>query len=166
MKLRLGEERSEPGKVETPRIDETLVWSMVYPPPNVVLRESASTTMSEDLMKVIRGGLPWIELEALQEILDVPLDKLAPMLRISKATLHRRKNEGRLTPEESDRVIRFARLMHIAIEALETEENARAWLSMPQQGLGGALPLEYAEAEMGAREVESLLTRIQYGVYS
>jgi putative toxin-antitoxin system antitoxin component (TIGR02293 family) len=94
------------------------------------------------------------------------LDRLALKLGMSKATLHRRKLDGRLTPEESDRVIRFARLMGRAVTVFETEENARLWLSSPQVGLGGAIPLDYAGTEIGAREVEDLLGRIEYGVYS
>jgi uncharacterized protein (DUF2384 family) len=39
-------------------------------------------------------------------------------------------------------------------------------LRSPQIGLGGAVPLAYAETELGAREVEDLLGRIEYGVYS
>ena len=53
-----------------------------------------------------------------------------------------------------------------AVEVMESEENARKWLASPQAGLGGAVPLEYAETEVGAREVEDLLGRIEYGVYS
>jgi putative toxin-antitoxin system antitoxin component (TIGR02293 family) len=94
------------------------------------------------------------------------MDRLAPLLGISIATLHRRKAAGRLDPVESDRVLRFARLMGKAIEVLETEENARSWMISPQYGLGGAVPLEYAGTEVGAREVEDLLGRIAYGVYS
>ena len=94
------------------------------------------------------------------------MDKLFPMLGISKATLHRRKAEGRLDQAESDRVVRFAKLMGKAVEVMESEENARHWLAAPQFGLGGAVPLEYAETEVGAREVEDLLGRIEHGVYS
>lgn len=65
-----------------------------------------------------------------------------------------------------DRVVRYARLMGLATQVLESPENARLWLSMPKKGLGGAIPLEYAETEFGAREVEDLLGRIEYGVYS
>jgi putative toxin-antitoxin system antitoxin component (TIGR02293 family) len=115
---------------------------------------------------VLRVGLPVQELEDLQASLDVPMEKLFPMLGISKATLHRRKADGRLGPAESDRVVRFARLMGKAIEVMESEENARQWLTSPQFGLGGAVPLDYAETEVGAREVEDLLGRIEYGVYS
>src|SRR5207244_10360328 len=98
--------------------------------------------------------------------LGVSMGKLIPMLGLSKATLHRRKAGGKLGPVESDRVVRFARLMGRAIEVLESEENARQWLTSPQFGLGGAVPLDYAETEVGAREVEDLLGRIEYGVYS
>ena len=53
-----------------------------------------------------------------------------------------------------------------AVEVMESEEHARQWLASPQVGLGGEVPLEYAETEVGAREVEDLLGRIEYGVYS
>ena len=49
---------------------------------------------------------------------------------------------------------------------METLDDGRRWLTSPQVGLGGAIPLEYAETEVGAREVENLLGRIEYGVYS
>lgn len=114
----------------------------------------------------VQAGLPFAEVEALRAGLDLPLDKLAPKLGLSKATLHRRKLEGRLTSTESDRVMRYARLLGRAVEVLESEEAARHWLQRPQYGLGGALPLDYAGTEAGAREVENVLGRIEYGVYS
>ena len=118
------------------------------------------------LIEVIRVGLPVQELDALQASLAVPMDRLARKLGLSRATLHRRKAQGRLGPEESDRVVRYARLMGKAVEVMEGEEAARRWLASPQVGLGRAVPLDYAETEVGAREVEDLLGRIEYGVYS
>ena len=118
------------------------------------------------MIALIRTGLPVAELDALQNTLDVPIDQLAPKLGISKATLHRRKAAGRLETDESDRVVRFARLMGKAVEVFESEEAARAWLSAPQHGLGGEMPLDYAMTELGAREVENLLGRIDHSVYS
>ena len=72
------------------------------------------------LLDELRKGLPFAELEALQESLDVPMEKLAPLLGISKATLHRRKAAGRLDSAESDRVGRYARLLGLATHVLET----------------------------------------------
>ncbi|WP_395739931.1 antitoxin Xre/MbcA/ParS toxin-binding domain-containing protein [Prosthecobacter sp.] len=118
------------------------------------------------LIESLKAGLPVQELHDLRSSLDLPMESLVPMLGISKATLHRRMAAGRLDAAESDRVIRFARLMGRAVGVMESTENARRWLAAPQRALGGAVPLEYAETEVGAREVEDLLGRIEYGVYS
>ncbi len=114
----------------------------------------------------LKAGLPVRELEALRHALDVPMERLAPLLGISRATLHRRLVSGRLDPAESDRVVRFARLLGRATEVFESLPNGRLWLNAPQLGIEGAVPLEYAETEVGAREVEDLLGRIEFGVYS
>jgi putative toxin-antitoxin system antitoxin component (TIGR02293 family) len=62
--------------------------------------------------------------------------------------------------------LRFARLLGQAVQLFGGLEEARQWLKAPQRGLGGAVPLDYAQTETGAREVENLLGRIDYGVYS
>ena len=118
------------------------------------------------LIEVIDMGLAMDELEVLRASLDLPMEKLAAKLGISVATIQRRKQQGRLEAGESDRVVRFARLMGKAMTVFGDEKDAREWLSAPQFGLGGAVPLDYAKTEVGAREVENLLGRIEHGVYS
>ena len=59
---------------------------------------------------------------------------------------------------------RLARLFERAVDILGGEEEARRWLEREQWGLGGAVPLQHAKTEPGAREVETLLGRIDYGV--
>jgi putative toxin-antitoxin system antitoxin component (TIGR02293 family) len=119
-----------------------------------------------ELIQRIQKGLRFSELKTLQDTLDLPFEKLAAKLCISRSTLQRRKVAGRLTPDESDKVLRFARLLEHATAVFGDVEKARAWLKHPQYGLGGAIPLDYAETEIGAREVDDLLGRIDYGVYS
>jgi len=119
-----------------------------------------------NLIQSLKSGLPVQELDDLQNNLALPMEKLVPMLGISKATFHRRKIAGKLDVAESDRVVRFARLLGKAAFVMESVEDGRRWLMSPQLGLGGAVPLEYAQTEVGAREVENLLGRIEYGVYS
>ena len=118
------------------------------------------------VVQVVQSGLDFDELEALRQQLDLPLDRLAALLGLARATVHRRKTTGRLTSDESDKVVRFARLLGHAVHLFGGVEDARRWLKGPQRGLGGAVPLEYAQTEAGAREVENLLGRIDYGVYS
>jgi len=124
-----------------------------------------SSRAPNQLVKAIEKGLAFSELETLRAHLDLPLEQLAEKLGIGRATLHRRKVSGRLDPDESDKVVRFARLFAQAEEVFEGKHEARQWLSFPQYGLGGAIPLDYARTEVGAREVEKLLFRIEYSVY-
>jgi putative toxin-antitoxin system antitoxin component (TIGR02293 family) len=119
-----------------------------------------------ELIRQIRKGLRFAELETLQHSLDMPFEQLAAKLSISRSTLQRRKHAGRLSSGESDKVLRFARLLEHATKVFGDVDKARAWLKHPQYGLGGAVPLDYAETEIGAREVDNLLGRIDYGVYS
>lgn len=119
------------------------------------------------LVKLLQVGLPFQELLDLQTRLGVPIERLAPMLGISKATFHRRKGgANKLPPAVSDRVVRYARLLGQAAKVFEGLEVAKHWLNAPQFGLGGAVPLDFAKTEIGAREVEDLLGRIEFGVYS
>ena len=129
-------------------------------------KSAAGACSPARLIEAVRVGLSVGELNVLQASLKVASEQLVKMIGISKATLHRRMSGGKLGSPESERVVRFARLMGRAVEVLESENNARQWLRSPQFGLGGAVPLEYATTEVGAREVEDLLGRIEYGVYS
>src|SRR5947207_12913115 len=119
-----------------------------------------------ELIQRIQKGLRFSELKTLQDTLDLPFEKLAAKLCISRSTLQRRKAAGRLSPDESDKVVRFSRLLRHATAVFGDAERARAWLKHPQVGLGGALPLDYASTEAGAREVEDLLGRSEDRVYT
>jgi len=127
---------------------------------------SVKVKHSSDLIRQIQKGLRFSELETLQNSLEMPFEQLAEKLSISRSTLQRRKAAGRLSPDESDKVMRFSRLLEHATNVFGDIDKARAWLKHPQYGLGGAVPLDYAETEIGAREVDNLLGRIDYGVYS
>jgi len=114
----------------------------------------------------IRRGMPITEFHALAEWLDVPDDQLAPMLGISRATFHRRRKAGHLESPESERIVRFARLLRRATGLFGDEEAAREWLKTPAFAFGGETPLSFADTEVGAREVEILLGRLEHGVFS
>ena len=47
-----------------------------------------------------------------------------------------------------------------------SDENTRGWFNAKILALGWKTPLEYAQTEPGAREVENIIGRIEHGVYS
>lgn len=119
-----------------------------------------------ETVATIRAGLPMVEFEGLQELLGLSAEGLAGYLGISRSTLVRRRKSGRLDMQESDRLLRYARLYARAEEVLGGAGSAREWLRAPARALGFASPLEFAETEAGSREVENLLGRIEHGVFS
>ena len=118
-------------------------------------------------VEALEAGLPQAELVDLQDSLAVTNDRLVQLVGLSKATFHRYKITGaNLDPLVSDRVARFALLLARAIKVFGSHQDAKTWLMSPQFGLGSQIPLDYAKTEVGAREVENLLGRIEYGVYA
>ena len=116
----------------------------------------------------IKAGLAVAEFDALRELLDLTVDSLAGRIGVSIATLSRRRQSGQpLDPGRSDRLLRFARLFRLAVELHDgDEEAARDWLRKPARALDGETPLDRADTEAGAREVENLIGRLEHGVYT
>ena len=110
----------------------------------------------------VNKGLPFGEADWLAGVLGLSLVKFADYVGIPKATLFRRRG-AKFTRNESDHIMRYARLFDRAAAIFETEDGAREWLTTPQHGLNGIVPLEHARTETGARQVETLLGRIEYG---
>jgi putative toxin-antitoxin system antitoxin component (TIGR02293 family) len=120
-----------------------------------------------DWQSVIEEGMPIGSAEALKRAIALPDSQLAALLGISEKTLSRgRAGHGRLDPVASDRLFRVARIGALAIEVLEGEAPAVNWLKRAQIGLGGRTPLSLLTTDAGRDQVEKLLLRIEYGVYS
>jgi len=134
------------------------------PPRPVESFEDLQAAGLSDLLESIEEGLPVRLVGEIQERLGVGPEEMASLLGISPRTLKRRRESGTLTPIESERLYRIARLFRRATTVFESEEEARSWLNRPQMRLGGEVPLEIARLEPGAREAERLLGRIEHGV--
>jgi len=118
------------------------------------------------LVRRLRNGISYASFEKLRKSLGVSTQELAEAVRISPRTLARRRKAGRLQPDESDRLVRLARLFAAAVELYQGEPDAaRTWMMRPSRALGGASPFAMARTEVGAREVEALIGRIEHGVF-
>lgn len=115
----------------------------------------------------VRKGLAYSSFLRFQRNTNLSARAIAELIQIPTRTLTRRKSEGKLAPEESDRLVRASRIFGRAMELFEGDsEAARAWLTSPQPALGGLVPLELARTDVGANEVESLIGRLEYGIPS
>ncbi len=118
-----------------------------------------------EIVRQVRAGFPFSRLVSFQKASLLSWGTIAHLVAIPQRTLTRRQTEGRLTPEESDRVLRASRVFDLAVDLFEGDVSAaRQWLQEPQPGLGGEVPLEFVSTEVGAREVENLIARLEHGV--
>ena len=116
-----------------------------------------------ELVRLVRRGLP---VSAVQFVLDSGSLTAAELDRIvlPRKTLANRRKLGTLTPEQSDRLVRVARVIAAAEETFGNREKAATWLRRPTTALAGESPLDLLDTDEGAREVETLLGRIAHGI--
>jgi putative toxin-antitoxin system antitoxin component (TIGR02293 family) len=96
---------------------------------------------------------------------DFGRESILDTIQISQRTHERRRSEGRLTREESDRVFRLVRIYALAADVLGGVAEAREWMAAPASALDDRTPLATTRNDAGARQVEDILLRIEYGVY-
>jgi putative toxin-antitoxin system antitoxin component (TIGR02293 family) len=128
---------------------------------------AAEPATTNEWVARIRAGLPAASAIAFKTALGLTNEELASVLGVSPRTVARLDPaSSHLDPVSGDRLVRSARLYAIVAEVLEDAPAAARWLKSPQRALGGALPLELAQTDVGARAVEALLGRMEHGVYT
>jgi len=85
------------------------------------------------------------------------------IIESNERTAQRRKEQGALNVDESDRITRIARVAQRAVEAFGNKEQAREWIKRPNRTLRGFAPLGLLNTDSGAALVTDELGRIEYG---
>ena len=117
------------------------------------------------LVETVRKGLPFRAFEQFVSTTHLSSADAAALVNIPTRTLTRRKQAGRLEPDESDRLLRASRVLGRTIDLFEGDrEAAKQWLTRPQRALGGATPFDLARTEVGALAVERLVDQIEQGI--
>ena len=115
--------------------------------------------------KAVEQGLPRTALRHVAEWLAGGDKAKAAALEwgvVPKTTLERR--DTRLSPQESERTERVARLSVHARRALGSAEEARAFMTTPHPELDGRSPVDAAKTDLGTRRAEQLLNALEYGL--
>ena len=88
-------------------------------------------------------------------------------LVVPKRTLARRRTDDELlTVEETDKALRLKRIAVQAERVFGEPAKAHRWLRKPKRALNGETPLAFLASEAGARKVEGMLHRIEYGMFA
>jgi putative toxin-antitoxin system antitoxin component (TIGR02293 family) len=112
----------------------------------------------------IKQGLPYRSLESVCQRLRLPMTEAAAVLHMPTRTMARRRRARKLAPDESDRLYRIARVAAQTVSLFGVEDQATAWLQRPHRALNGELPIRLLDTDVGAREVEDILGRIEHGI--
>lgn len=129
--------------------------------------EFESMLPTEALIDFLEDGFSSSIFTKLCTLLELPEKELTRLIRLPVSTLWRRKEKGYFTTTESERLLRILKLYHKAVNVFDNNPKyAKKWLKEEAYGLNGHIPLEYARTEVGAREVDLLLTRIDEGIFA
>ncbi|MGH7081507.1 MAG: type II RES/Xre toxin-antitoxin system antitoxin [Acetobacteraceae bacterium] len=115
------------------------------------------------LAQAVREGLPYSVLEHLIDE-GIVEEREVEMYFIARRTLYSRRLKATLSREQSDIVVRLARIQAMADDVLGRREQACAWLREPNGALSGQIPLALLDTEEGGRLVEAVLGRIAHGI--
>lgn len=125
-----------------------------------------SNARTREIVATVRKGLPFGAFERFVANTSMSSADAALLVSIPVRTLTRRKQEGRLHPDESDRLLRASRILGRAIDLFEGDrEEAKQWLGRPQRALEGARPFELASTEVGALAVERVIDQLEHGIF-
>lgn len=113
-----------------------------------------------------RIGIEMTIAERLRNELGLTPEEFSHQLGISRQTYVRRKKHGRMNTYESERIYRMYSMLNLAMEVLESRQEAIHWLMTKNIALNYEAPLEFSDTFVGYEEVLNVLGRIEYGVYS
>ena len=124
-------------------------------------------TESFGLMGVIRKGLPTKSLDKLAKQLELSSSAIVVELGLAKRTYARKvEKQELLSTEQTERVVRLARVFAYAKQVFGAEEKARRWMLKKNRALGGEVPLRLLDTDIGGNAVVDELGRIDYGVFA
>ena len=122
----------------------------------------ADIASEADLARIVRHRIPLKALEHLKRsgFSEREIERFVIPARTRR---HRHTRRQKLTVEESDRLVRLTRIQALAEDVFGDAVKGNRWLRETLNILDGRSPLELAETDAGARVVEQILAKIDWG---
>lgn len=117
------------------------------------------------LIMATRNGLPYKSLKNAQDFMPFSIQEWAEMLHISIRSIDRLKKERKkLSSSQSEKLIEITLLYDYGMDVFGTSEKFSMWLNRVNLALGGVKPKSLLDTNQGIKAVETVLSRIEYGV--
>jgi putative toxin-antitoxin system antitoxin component (TIGR02293 family) len=118
-----------------------------------------------DVPKIVENGLPIDRLALLKEK-GLSFSEISEIVISPRTLKHRRARGEHLSHDETDRMVRVARIVALADNVFGNHEKALLWLRTEDDRMAGRSPLSMLRTDAGGRLIESMLWQIDEGVYS
>ncbi len=117
------------------------------------------------IQTIVHEGVPYTMLENFRQTVGLSIEQTVQLIQPPVRTLTRRRRDGRLRPDETDRLFRAAWVFARALALYDGDlPRACKWLESPQYALGGVVPFTLAGTFDGARQVSDVIGRIEHGL--
>ena len=115
------------------------------------------------LADAVRDGLP---ISALNRLIadGIVTEPEVEAHFIPRRTLYARRQKGTFSREQSELIVRLARIAAIADEVFVDRRKSHDWLRDANGALAGQTPLSLLDTEEGGTLVEAILGRIAHGI--
>lgn len=111
--------------------------------------------------------LSYAMVKQLSDLYQIDRAVVRQILGISESTQFRyEKKNPVLKPNLADRWSRFERILQQAEQLFEDQNETQKWLSTPKVDLKVKPPVEALATDAGAKQVEQMLARAAYGIFS
>ena len=131
-----------------------------------VLQGTATIKEREDLIPLIKKGIPRKSLDNLLMITGISPAEIAEIMHTSDRTLRRYKPSKLLNPEQSERVIQLALLYSRGEEVFDSLKAFKTWMESAVMPLGNKQPKELLDTSIGIDILMDELGRIEQGVFA
>jgi putative toxin-antitoxin system antitoxin component (TIGR02293 family) len=124
--------------------------------------ESERLRSEQDLLRLVEEGLPTKVVQGLRT-LGLTDEEVYSGVLPRRTLTHRIARREPLSREESDRVVRIARISALGENAFGDQGRFWRWFRTPMRRFDGRSPLEMLRTETGGRLVEELLIGLEEG---
>lgn len=117
------------------------------------------------LISATRNGLPYKSFKNAQDFMPFSTQEWADILHISIRSIDRLKKERKkLSSSQSEKLIEITLLYDYGMDVFGSSEKFSMWLNRVNMALGGVKPKSLLDTNQGIKAIETVLSRIEYGV--